>query len=90
MIYTVEISPCYVARLSEPDLACSNVKIFIKYEVFAVQAHLTKVPGRQGDLRIRFRASDFGQVAKINTIRAKSKQASCAEMVLGSFVFLLV
>ena len=39
---------------------------------------------------IRFRASDFGLVAKINIIRAKSKQASCAEMVLGSFVFLLV
>ena len=42
-------------------------------------------------MRIRFRASDFGLVAKINTtIRAKSKQASCAEMVLGSFFFLLV
>ena len=38
-------------------------------------------------MRIRFRASDFGLVAKINIIRAKSKQASCAEMVLGSFVF---
>ena len=33
-------------------------------------------------MRIRFRDSDFGQVAKINGIRAKSKQASCAEMVL--------
>ena len=40
--------------------------------------------------RIRFRASDFGLVAKINIIRAKSKQASCGEIVLGSFVFLLV
>ena len=40
--------------------------------------------------RIRFRASDFGLVAKINIIRGKSKQASCAEMLLGSFVFLLV
>ena len=38
---------------------------------------------------IRFRASDFGLVAKINILRAKSKQA-CAEMVLGSFVFLLL
>ena len=37
--------------------------------------------------RIRFRASDFGQVARINIIRAKSKQAFCAEMMLGSFVF---
>ena len=37
--------------------------------------------------RIRFRASGLGQVAKINPIRAKSKQASCAEMVLGSLVF---
>ena len=34
-------------------------------------------------VRIRFRGSDFGLVAK-------SKQASCAEMVLGSFCFLLV
>ena len=42
-------------------------------------------------MRIRFRASDFGLVAKINIIiRAKSKQASCAEMVLESFVFLLM
>ena len=41
-------------------------------------------------MRIRFRASDFGLVAKINIIRGKSKQASCAEMLLGSFVFLLV
>ena len=41
-------------------------------------------------MRIRFRASDFGQVAKMNIIRAKSKQASCAEMVLGSFALLLV
>ena len=39
---------------------------------------------------IRFRASGFGLVAKINIICAKSKQASCAEMVLGAFVFLLV
>ena len=39
---------------------------------------------------IRFRASDFGLVTKVSIIRAKSKQASCAEMVLGSFVFLLV
>ena len=41
-------------------------------------------------MRMRFRASDFGLVAKTNIIRAKSKQASCAEMVLGSFLFLLV
>ena len=41
-------------------------------------------------MRIRFRASDFGLVAKIKLSRAKSKQASCAEMVLGSFVLLLV
>ena len=41
-------------------------------------------------MRIRFRSSDFGLVAKINIIRAKSRQASCAEMVLGSSVFLLV
>ena len=40
--------------------------------------------------RIPFRASDFGVVAKINLIRAKSQLTSCAEMVLGSFVFLLV
>ena len=39
-------------------------------------------------MRIRFRGLDFGLVAKINIIiRAKSKQASCAEMVLGSFFF---
>ena len=41
-------------------------------------------------MRIRFRASDLGQAAKINSILAKSKQASCvksdAQMVLGSFV----
>ena len=36
-------------------------------------------------MRIRFRASDFGLVAKINLIRAKSKHASCAEMVLIRF-----
>ena len=30
-------------------------------------------------MRIRFRASDFGLAAQINVIRAKSKQASCAE-----------
>ena len=47
-------------------------------------------PYRLTIMRIRFQASDFGLVAKINLIRAKSKQASCAEMVLGSFVFLLV
>ena len=42
-------------------------------------------------MRIRFRGSDFGLVAKINIIiRAKSKQASCTEMVLGPFLFLLV
>ena len=41
-------------------------------------------------MRIRFRASDFGLDAKINIICAKSKQASCAEMVLGPFVFSLV
>ena len=41
-------------------------------------------------MRIRFWASDLGLDAKINLIGAKSKQASCADMVLGSFVFLLV
>ena len=41
-------------------------------------------------LRIRFRASDFGLVPKIKLCRAKSKQGSCAEMMLGSFFFLLV
>ena len=42
-------------------------------------------------MQIRFRASDFGLVANINVIiRAKSKQVSCAEMVLGSFFFLLL
>ena len=41
-------------------------------------------------MRIRFRASDFGLVANTNLVGAKSKQASCAEVVLGSFVFLLV
>ena len=40
-------------------------------------------------MRIRFRASDFG-LSKTKITRAKSKQASCADMVLGSFVFLLV
>ena len=48
-----------------------------------------KVPFGLILMRIRFQASDFGQVAKINIIHAKSKQASCAEMMLGSFVFLL-
>ena len=38
-------------------------------------------------MRIRFRASDSSLAAKINIIHAKSKQASCTEMVLGSFVF---
>ena len=32
-------------------------------------------------MRIRFQASDLGLVAKINFIRAKSKQASCAKMM---------
>ena len=42
-------------------------------------------------MRIRFRASDFSLGAKINIIiRAKSKEVSCAKMVLGSFFFLLV
>ena len=41
-------------------------------------------------MQIRSRASGFGHVAKIIFIRAKSKQDSCAEMVLASFVFLLV
>ena len=41
-------------------------------------------------MRIRFWASDSGLVAKINIIRAKSKQASCAEMMLGYFDFSLV
>ena len=38
-------------------------------------------------VRTRFRASDVGQVAEINVVRAKSKQASRAEMVLGSLFF---
>ena len=46
-----------------------------------------KWPFRLIIMRIRLRASDFGLVAKIKIIRAKSTQASCAEMVLGSFVF---
>ena len=41
-------------------------------------------------MRIRFRASDFGEVAKNKSRSCKSKQASFAkpdaEMVLGSFV----
>ena len=37
-------------------------------------------------MQIRFRASDFGPVAKIKLSRAKSKQA-CAEMMLGLFLF---
>ena len=38
-------------------------------------------------MRIRFRASDFGQVAKDKSRSYKSKGASCAEMVLlGSFI----
>ena len=41
-------------------------------------------------MRIRFRVSDFGLVAKVNLIREKLEQASCAEMVLGSFAALLV
>ena len=41
-------------------------------------------------MRVRFRVSDFGLVVKIKIIRAKSEQASCAEMVIGSSVFLLV
>ena len=40
-------------------------------------------------MRVRFRASDFDQVAKINIIGAKSNQASRAEMMLGSFFFLV-
>ena len=36
-------------------------------------------------MRIRFRASDYGLVAKINITGVK--YASCAEMVLVSFVF---
>ena len=41
-------------------------------------------------IRIRLRASDYCLVAKINSFGAKSKQASCADMVLGSFDLLLV
>ena len=43
-------------------------------------------------MSIQFRGSDFGLVAKQRSlyVRAKSKQVSCAEMVLGSFFFLLV
>ena len=45
---------------------------------------------KAGYLRIRFRGSDIGLVKKKSYIRAKSKQASFAEVVLVSFVFLLV
>ena len=38
-------------------------------------------------MRIRFRASDFGLVAKIKLSRAKSKQTSRAEIMFGSFFF---
>ena len=38
-------------------------------------------------MQIRFRTSDFSLVAKRSIIRAKSKQASFEEMVLGSLVF---
>ena len=38
-------------------------------------------------MRIRFRALDFGLVEKITIISAKSKQASCAEMVLTGHSF---
>ena len=38
-------------------------------------------------MRIRFRDSDFGQVARTNTLRAKSKQVSCAEIVVVVVVF---
>ena len=52
----------------------------------------TMVYDRYLIMRIRFRGSDFGLVAKINIIivRAKSKQASCAEMVLGLLFFVLL
>ena len=56
---------------------------------FNLQHHL-EASFRLIIMRIRFRATDFGLVAKIHTTRAKSKKASCAEMVLGSLtVFLL-
>ena len=48
------------------------------------------LPLRPFIMRIRFRASDFSLAAKIKLSRTKSKQASCAEIMLGSFVFLLV
>ena len=41
-------------------------------------------------MQIPFRVADFGQVAKIKKKSAKSKQASCAEMVLRSFALLVV
>ena len=57
------------------------------------------LPGALGLIltRIRFRASDFGQIdfsSKNKSRSCKSKEASCAksdpEMVLGSIVFVLV
>ena len=41
-------------------------------------------------MRIRFRACDFCRVAKNRSRSCKSKQTSCAEIELGSFIFLLV
>ena len=38
-------------------------------------------------MRIRFRASDFGQVAKINIIRAKSKQVFVRRWCSSHFFF---
>ena len=60
-----------------PCVFCYYYSYIMAYDIYLI-------------MRIRFRGSDFGLVAKINIIRAKSKQASCGEIVLGSFVFLLV
>lgn len=45
------VSPCYVARLGEPDLVCPYVKISMKYQVVAVEANLKTVLGRHSYYR---------------------------------------
>ena len=62
-----------------PCVFCYYYSYIMAYDIYLI-------------MRIRFRGSDFGLVAKINIIivRAKSKQASCAEMVLGLLFFVLL
>ena len=55
--------------------------------LFCFEPLFSKIALRLILMRIRLSFSDLGQVAKVNLFRAKSKQASCAEMVLGSFIF---